>query len=76
MTLVHPVKPFKNPALVLVGDADAGISHRYGRSPRTPRHRNGDTAAGTIILDSIVAEVIDHLAEHLIHTADLQALAR
>ena len=45
MTLVHPVKPFKNPALVLVGDANAGISHRYGRSPRTPRHRNGDTAA-------------------------------
>lgn len=56
MALIHPIEPLKNAIQMLMGDADSGIPDSNGMIP----HGDGDAAARAVILDGIIAEIINH----------------
>ena len=70
VALIHPVKPFKHPALVIVRNADARVRHTKAASSAAALHPHAYAPAGSIVFNGIVAEVIDHLMQHLAHTVD------
>ena len=60
VALIDAVEALKHAALVSVGNADAGIHDgKRGRRSILP-DRNSDIAARNVILDRVVAEVLDH----------------
>ena len=56
-TLIHPVKPLKDSALIPLRDADAGIPNQEGHVPIRFRHLYGDASAGDVVLHGVLAEV-------------------
>ena len=60
MALVHPVEPFEDPVFMISRDANAGISDRQF----SILDLDGDLAAGDVVFDGIVTEIIDDLVEH------------
>ena len=70
VALIHPVEPLEHPALVLRGDADAGIRHRDGGGAVLRGHLHLYGAVGDVILDGVVAEVEDHLIQQPPHADD------
>ena len=65
MALVHPVEPFKHPALICFRDADAGVRHLQDHIVRIGGNIHCDAAAGPVVLDGVVAEVVYHFAQKL-----------
>ena len=55
VALVHPIEPFKNPVLVFCRNANTGITDNQTVVFCVDRY----TAAWNIVLDGIVAEIID-----------------
>ena len=70
VTLVHPVEALKDAALVGIGDADARVRHPQLHMAPLPPDVHPDAAAGLVVFDGVVAEVIDHLIENLPDPAD------
>ena len=70
MAFIHPVKPFENSILMLGRNADTGIADNQTIILGMDRH----AAAGNIILNGIVAEVINGLLEHSADTFDGKAI--
>ena len=70
VTLVHPVKPLEDPALRLRRDADAGVRHGDPAALQAVRQGDADAAAGAVIGDGVVPEVVDDLLHDLRHRLD------
>ena len=70
VALVHPVEPFKDPILMLGRNTDAGIADNQPVILHLDRH----TAAGNIVLDGVVAEIVDDLLEHSADTFHCKAI--
>ena len=64
MALVHPVEPLKNPVLMFCRNANTGIADNQTVVFCVDRY----TAAWNIVLDGIVAEIINDLLEHSSNT--------
>ena len=75
MALVDAVEALKDPALVLGRNADAGIKNRDGGFLLAVFNMDADAAAGTVIFDGIVAEIVEHLVQEPAHAEDDAALA-
>ena len=75
MALVHPVEALEDLILIRGRDADAGVRHRELHGSRELFHGHRDTSAGTVVLDGVVAEVVDHLMQQLPDAHDLPALS-
>ena len=63
MALVNPVEPFKHPFLMLGWNSDAGVLHSDNCLVFVPRHGNLHKTTLVIILDRVVAKVIDDFAK-------------
>ena len=61
VALVDAVEALKDPALVLGRNADAGIKNRDGGFLLAVFNMDADAAAGTVIFDGVVAEIVKHL---------------
>ena len=70
MAFIHPVKPFENSILMLGRNADTGITVNLSIILGLDRH----AAAGDIILDGVVTEVVKDLLEHSADTFDCKAI--
>ena len=70
VALVHPVEPFEDSILMFSRNADAGIAD----GQLMILHMNMDTAAGDIVLDGIVAEIVKDLLEHSADTLNGKAI--
>ena len=70
MALVHPVEPFEDPILMFSRNSDAGIADNQTIILCVDRH----AAAGDIVLDGIVAEVVNDLLEHSADTLNGKAI--
>ena len=57
MGLVHPVKPFKNVFLVLLGNTDAGILHFYIEKVIIHVQRHMHPSVFPVVLDSVLHQV-------------------
>lgn len=75
VALVDAVEALEDAALVGIRDADAGIHDGERDGLAILPDGNGDAAAGNVILDRVVAEVIDHLLQQLLNTFDHDVLA-
>ena len=75
MALVHPVEPLEHPALMLRRDADAGVGHGQRRAVGGRGEVHGDAAVGNVVLDGVVAKVIEDLGQQTPHAADGDSLA-
>ena len=64
VALVHPVEPLEHPLPVLRGDADARVGHGHGDRIRPVLHPDERLAAGAVVLDGVVAQVVHHLLHH------------
>ena len=62
MAFIHPVEPFKDPALMLCRNADARIPDAKG-GVVSGRDRHSDSTAGYIIFNSIFAKIINDLIQ-------------
>ena len=65
VAFIHPVKALKNPALMLRRDADTGVGHAQDGIFPLKAHGELYAAALPVVLDGIVAEIIDHAADKL-----------
>ena len=63
VAFVHAVEALENPALLRLRDADAGIGHGEAHGIIRLFHLDGDAAAGAVVFDGVVAEVIDHFVQ-------------
>ena len=59
VALIYSIKPLEDPILMLSRNADTGIFHHQTIIFSMDRY----PAAGNIVLDGVVAEVIDHLMQ-------------
>ena len=75
VALVHPVEAFKHPGLILRRNADAGVRHLYDRGLFVGVHEEMHTAAGDIVLDGIVTEVVEDFIQKPPHALDGGRLA-
>ena len=75
MALVHAVEALEDAALVLRRDADARVGHGDERLAVLFADRHLHAAALDIVLDGVVAEVIDDLVQKPPHAAHPRALA-
>ena len=70
VALIHPVKAFEDPILFLLRDPDAGITDlQEGRSVCHARP-HVHTAAGMVVLDGIITEIVQHFIEQRPHAPD------
>ena len=75
VALIHPVEPFKHPVLVLGGDANARILDLNHGLMLLPGDRNGDAAAPVVVLDTVVTEIIQDIAEEPRHARNLRRIS-
>ena len=75
MALVDAVEALEDAALVGIRDADAGIHDGERDGLAILPDGNGDAAAGDVILDRIVAEVVDHFLQQLLNAFNHSVLA-
>ena len=76
MTLIYTIEPFKDPLLIFLCNSDSGICHRYHcPSVSSAGNRHFDLTVLAVVLDRIVAEIVDHLIENLPCTFDPAALS-
>ena len=75
VALVHPVEAFEHPGLILRRNADAGVRHLYDRGLFVGVHEEMHTAAGDVVLDGIVAEVVEDFIQKPPHALDGGRLA-
>lgn len=75
VALVYPVEPLEYAALVLRGDADAGVGHGDHRVAAVAGDGDGDGAAVAVVLDGVVAEVGEYLADETADAGDRCLLA-
>ena len=57
VALIHPIEPFEDPILMLSGNADARITN----GQLLARNMDFYTAAGNVVFDGVVTEIIDDL---------------
>ena len=67
---IHAIEPFEDSLLLIGRDTDPRILHRNMDMPLDLRHMYRHTAAFTIVLDGIIAQVVQHLAQHMRHPDD------
>ena len=65
MVFVYPVEPFKNALMVFRRDTDAGICNRKEDAVVFFSDRYGNFSVPMVILNSIVAKIIDHAVKEL-----------
>ena len=58
-----------------VGNADAGIRDAQNRPPGAFADRCRDAAAGNVIFDRVVEQIIDHFLEQLLHAHNFRMLS-
>ena len=75
VALVHPVEAFEHPGLILRRNADAGVRHLYDRGFFVGVHEEMHAAAGDIVLDGIVTEVVEDFIQKPPHALDGGRLA-
>ena len=75
VALVHPIKPLEHPALLPFGDADAGVTYLHGRSALPGKDGDRHGAAGLVVLDGVVAQVVKDLLHDLIDSPEGLGLA-
>ena len=63
--LVHAVKPLENAALAVLRDADAGVAHGENDGAVLRRDGDIDAPAGAVVLDGVVAEIVNDAVEKL-----------
>ena len=71
VALVHPVEPLKDPILMLCGNTDAGIADNQALVFCLNRY----AATRNVVLDGIIAEVVNNLLEHSADTFDRKPIA-
>ena len=71
VAFIYTIEPLKDPVLMLGRNADTGIADGQTIVFCADRY----TATGNILLDRIVAEIIDHLVEHSANTFHTEAVA-
>ena len=71
VALVHPIEPLKDPIFVFRRNANAGIADNQTVILCMDRH----TAAGDIVLDGIVAEIVNDLLEHPADTLNVETIS-
>lgn len=75
MALIDPIETFKNTFLIRTADTTAGILKGQHSLSRNNCHRYIDATAITIILDPIVDQIVDDLAQNRRYTLDLSFTA-
>lgn len=73
--LVHAVESLENPLPVLDGDADSRVRDGEDRRAITLLHRDRDAAIPAVVLDGVVAQVVDDAREELRDSGDCRAVA-
>ena len=75
MALIDPIETFKNTFLIRTADTAAGILKDQHSLSRNNCHRYIDAAAITIILDTVIDQIVDDLAQNRRYTLDLSFTA-
>ena len=75
VAFVDAVEPLKHTRLVGVGNADAGVRDTQNRPSGAFADRCRDAAAGNVIFDRVVEQIVDHFLEQLLHTLNFRMLS-
>ena len=76
VAFVHPVEPLKHPALLIGGNADAGVCHPKDGVTVLLGHGDIHPSAGDIVLDGVAAQVLKDLPHQTPDTGEGEPVNR